>query len=552
MLFRHFKTGLAVGIAALAGTALVGFSPHVGATEIGNLVPAVTAETEAGAGDAKDASVADTYRARLIAAESFGGEDARIKRVSLTDAAGTTMADLAGHIWIKFARPIRYNFDIELTVTGAELADTSVVGQPKALDGARDATGATGRNFIDAGNECSGFTRNGRTVLLTSCATAAIAETANGITAMQIEVLNLTRAQGLGSAGHAITLTAALFDAGDDEVIHESAPKTIYRSAHTATAAVNTGRPLSVDPESTPPFARIAGGTPSGQSIAALGHALIVGNAVNSVGTDGQLAPLTVESVVSGASVSVSHGAFADDAFYGVSMDADGPTATDGTGADPAMVVLGSSTNPDADVVEDGKASFMIETDDFVDGPLPPTSTERGIPINIHFDGRTRISSWAPGSATITFNDARNSLEYSVPPGAEGALARISRGGLSVHLNGVRNSAGNGADLYQSVIRITNNGVVPGSVDVSVYDSSDGEMVGEFTSSTIAAGTMIQWTSAMLEDAANIDVSEDPVLYTVRIEGAIAGYVQHLNWNSVDNLFSDLSGFRNGQLTGAP
>ncbi len=56
----------------------------------------------------------------------------------------------------------------------------------------------------------------------------------------------------------------------------------------------------------------------------------------------------------------------------------------------------------------------------------------------------------------------------------------------------------------------------------------------------------------MIEDAANIDVSDDPVLYTVKIEGAIAGYVQHLNWNSVDNLFSDLSGFRNGQLTGAP
>ena len=329
-------------------------------------------------------------------------------------------------------------------------------------------------------------------------------------------------------------------------VVHESAPKVIYRSAHTATAAVNTGRALSVDPESTPPFARIVGGTPSGRSVAALGHALIVGNSVNSVGTDGQLAPLAVESVVRTASISVSHGAFADDAFYGVSID------PDGAGDKAAMVVLGSSTNPDADVVEDGKASFMIEAADFIDGPLPPTSTERGRAINIHFDGRTRISSWAPGSATITFGDARNSLEYSVPPGAEGALARISRGGLSVHLNGVRNSAGNGSDLYQSVIRITNNGVVPGSVDVQVYDSSDGDMVGEFTSSTIGAGTMIQWTSAMIEDAANIDVSEDPVLYTVKIEGAIAGYVQHLNWNSVDNLFSDLSGFRNGQLTGQP
>ena len=41
-------------------------------------------------------------------------------------------------------------------------------------------------------------------------------------------------------------------------------------------------------------------------------------------------------------------------------------------------------------------------------------------------------------------------------------------------------------------------------------------------------------------------------LYNVRIQGPITGYVQHLNWNSVDNLFSDLSGFRSGALTSSP
>ncbi len=93
------------------------------------------------------------------------------------------------------------------------------------------------------------------------------------------------------------------------------------------------------------------------------------------------------------------------------------------------------------------------------------------------FDGSTRISAWGGGTATVTFKDtAADAL--TVPPGATGRLAGISRGGLNVHLNDLRNSYGNGADLYQSVIRIVNNGAVSGSVEVTVYDTSDGSMVG--------------------------------------------------------------------------
>ena len=110
----------------------------------------------------------------------------------------------------------------------------------------------------------------------------------------------------------------------------------------------------------------------------------------------------------------------------------------------------------------------------------------------------------------------------------------------------MRNTAGNGADLYQSVLRITNSGIVPGTVDVTIYDSADGEMLGEFTSGNIPPGTMIQWTAAQLEAVAGITHHDEVVLYIVTIDGAITGYVQHLNWNSVDNLFSDLSGFRQG------
>ena len=136
---------------------------------------------------------------------------------------------------------------------------------------------------------------------------------------------------------------------------------------------------------------------------------------------------------------------------------------------------------------------------DFIAPPAPAAAATAGTPIAITFDGRSRISSWGAGNAAVTFKDtAADGL--TVPPGASGALARINRGGMNVHLNAVRNSVGNGADLYQSVIRLTNNGVVSGRVDVTVYDGADGIMVGEFTSDMIPAGTTLQWLASDIEE----------------------------------------------------
>ena len=216
------------------------------------------------------------------------------------------------------------------------------------------------------------------------------------------------------------------------------------------------------------------------------------------------------------------------------------------------MTVKKSSTDPTDAVVEDGVAEFKVPVANFSD-PVRPPAQPYAIPIKINFDGRNPISSWGAGTASVDFDDAEpaGNQSYGLPNSAQGALARISRGGLNVHLNGVRNSYGNGSDLYQSVIRVTNNGVVPGTIDVTVYDSADGDMVGEFTSGTIYPGTMIQWTAAQVEGVLG-HTPTGIALYNIVLDGAITGYVQHLNWNAVDNLFSDLSGFRRGELQGQP
>ena len=261
--------------------------------------------------------------------------------------------------------------------------------------------------------------------------------------------------------------------------------------------------------------------------------------AIVTAATDGvvgtNLTPVPANGVVSSATVKVTHPAFGDDAFSNVML---GDTMVPNPRATPPTTI------------KDGAADFTVSVGDFIAPPLPAAAATAGTPIAITFDGTSRISSWGAGNAAVTFKDAAADA-LTVPPGASGALARINRGGMNVHLNAVRNSVGNGADLYQSVIRLTNNGVVSGRVDVTVYDGADGIMVGEFTSDMIPAGTTLQWLASDIEAAAGISAREI-ALYDIRIEGAITGYAQHLNWNSVDNLFSDLSGFRRGELQGQP
>ena len=479
-----------------------------------------------------------TYSARMISAQAFQGQARTINAKVLvnTSAANTE----PGTILLKLPRSIRYNFGLTLRVTGAELADAEVSAQALTFDAAAGTYG-------DAGGitACSAFPRDGGRVRLRTCGNAEDAATPVAINALRITALNITNAAGLGTPGHSISLTATLHDDGDNTVVHTSAPAVIYRSVDTASATVAAARaPLSVDPESTPPFTQLTGASTSGT----LGSITILkrDTAMEVLDNAAEPTPLAASSVVEAAIVKATHPAFADDAFSSITATLAG-TPEDTVAGTPAvpptvLTVKKTSTTPnDPNVIKDGVATFNVPVANF-SNPVAPPGRAYAIPIMINFDGRNRISSWGAGSASVEFDDAEaaGTQTYGLPNGAQGSLAAITRGGLNVHLNGVRNSYGNGADLYQSVIRVTNNGVVPGTIDVTVYDSADGDMVGEFTSGTISPGTMIQWTAAQIEGVLG-HTPTDIVLYNIVLDGAITGYVQHLNWNAVDNLFSDLS-----------
>ncbi len=174
--------------------------------------------------------------------------------------------------------------------------------------------------------------------------------------------------------------------------------------------------------------------------------------------------------------------------------------------------------------------------------------------IRVHFTGEEPISSWPAGSADVSYVDAQASPTTgrvpatdttTLPPGASGDLASFTRGGLSATLNMAQSTSGDGATRYQSWVRISNNGAGDGSVTVTVYDSATGDYLGHWDSPTIPAGGSIQVSAKSLEDHLGYTPSAAQQ-YDLKVEGDINGYVQHVMWNAVDGLFSDLSGFRSG------
>ena len=308
------------------------------------------------AADNVDESIG-TYRARMMSAQAFQGQARTINAKVLvnTSAANTE----PGTILLKLPRSIRYNFGLTLRVTGAQLADAQVSAQALTFDSAAGTYGdATGINA------CNAFPRDGGRVRLRGCGNAEDAPTPVAINALRITALNIDNAAGLGTPGHAITLTATLHDDGDNTVVHTSAPVTIYTSVDSASATVAGARaPISVDPESTPPFARLVGGEGTASATGTLGSVTILkrDTALEVMDNAAEPTPLAASSVVEAAMIKVTHPAFADDAFTSVTatlaaITAD-PTATPPIEAADAMVmtVKKTSTTPnDPNVIKDG------------------------------------------------------------------------------------------------------------------------------------------------------------------------------------------------------
>ncbi len=353
----------------------------------------------------------------------------------------------------------------------------------------------------------------------------------NNIATWHFTGLTFAATQGLAESGTSISVETRARDserARDDEPVDTAGPVTLYRSNDTVTVVVQSGGRLGIDPNADPPFSAISKVADPDVHTATIGTVLISENMVEK--PDGS--PMMLEDLIDTADVTISHGVLTDDAFTRVTMGSfRAPTATN-------------------EISDDGEVVFEVDVEDLATGPGSMerrTRSSGSHPIVVTFSGREAISAWDAGSATVSFNAPRSisDNDYLEATGGSGSLASFSRGGLNTQLNMAQSTYGDGATRYQSWVRIHNNGVGSGSVTITVYDAESGDRLGHWDSPTIPAGAAIQVSAAALENHLDYTPSSGQQ-YNLSVEGNINGYAQHVMWNTVDGLFSDLSGFRTG------
>ena len=600
MLFRHFKTGLAVGLTALLFSS-GSFLPHAEAGTLGG-GPGV---------EDMDGNNQRTTLTRLMS---------RTIATEIFDGSGRTNSDkefVTGDVHYLFERALRNTeVDIDLTVSGAEFHDTEATGafyrtgyvvrksvvvseetagepvmgmrdfplylnvtptggveRSEAVDEASDLTGTDDTNDAEAilivGSDGevyqnmaatpaditfdeSDFVMSGPMQTVFE-ALIPFSEADNAAVMCQGEAvmngmimdhprsdttlrfreceapearmikfsgITLTNAdESLADHGGLVTLAAEVRYSDDDSEFDSAPGVAVLRSLNTIEVSIDPAARVGVDPYSDPAFTEVINPGGASSTEAMLGQ---VNVKVNATQKEAAGSSVSVSELIESADIMVDHGVLTDDAFHRVYLGE--PSATNRTYGPSRGVPI-----------EDGAATFTVRHDIF-------TSADQH-DIYVTFDGETAISSWDAGTASVSFMDRGRGL--LVPPGAEGALAPVSRGGLSTQLNMAQSTYGDGATRYQSFVRIANNGVTEGFVTVHIYNSATGERLGQWESPDIPAGGSIQVSAAQLENHLGYTPT-GPDQYDLRIEGGINGYVQHVMWNSVDGLFSDLSGFRVG------
>jgi len=437
------------------------------------------------------AAIGTTFTAASLSAQVFG-------------ATGSSSVSLGPQeIIVNFTNDLTTTFDLELEGTNSDFTGTIAV---------------TGYNVT--GSTLSGITFTGCTVqvlteriLIEDClATSA----GPGFDALKVCGIQYTNANGLATAGTSIALSG-IVRGQSNNTFETITSRNVVTSAAGVTDTISANSTLTINNLATPAFTSLSGGVTTGR----LGNILIT--ATGAVSTDLSTTLLTDTLLAAGIEITVTHGVLADTATDAITV-----TGT-ATGASYAVTVIASAFNGNV-------ASF-----NFTAGSILGS-----FDVNVVFDGSTAISDWTAGTVAVAYTAGTNNL--TAISSDTGSLAALSRNGFSTELNTAQNTFGDGATLFQSFIRIANSGTVAGAVNIVVRDDADGSSYGTFTTATIEPDSSLQVGMSDIESALSITPSASGQYY-LNISGPIQGYAQHIMFNSVDNFFVDLSGFRNGNAT---
>ncbi len=454
-----------------------------------NSYAAATIKTPAAA-----AGVPAAYNIPKVAAQIFGGATPQNITVGLHNFA------------IDFAAPagLTATFDVNLDFVGAQL--NAYTGQRTAF---AESTAAGGTLIAVSFTGCNVQLLQERIVIDTCLANS----TTKRIDVLTVSGITYDEANGLATAGANISVSGVAVGTTSRTTFETLASTNIVTSANALSGAVTAGATLNISNTATPTaFSKLA-------SAATTGSLAKVDSTLNPSVVGGTLTGgfLTVVSTLSATTeLTVTHGVLTDAATSKVEV------SLTGTG------VVGSFTPT---TTAGSVASFNITAEASLIGSFD---------VNVQFNGTTAISEWAAGTVAIAFTTG--TATETAATGASGATAALTRSGFTTELNTVQSSFGNGSSVFQSFVRITNNGAVPGTVSVVVKNDNTGATIGTFTTESIESKSSLQIGMPQIEAVVGVPTSN--TLYRLEFSGAIDGYVQHVMYNVVNNTLTDLSGFR--------
>jgi len=439
-----------------------------------------------------------TFTAYPLAIEVFSATTTTAN----TQTIGGNGSGSANTILIDFLAQITGGFNVQINVTNAAFTGTPALTVfAQSTTGTLRATSVTGCQVQSLPDK----------ILITGC-TAQGGAQASRADAIQLAGIQYVSAAALSTAGQSIKLDGIVTNSSGSITFDNITSVAVITSKSAADVGLSTLNAITIDNNSTPVFSKFTATSNSAAVVSSIKF-----SATSAVGTDLSNTFASGASVTASAEVKIAHGALTD--LPGLLSARVGDIAKS-----PGTFVSGT-------------ASFQ----------LAPASLN-GASITLYFDGTAGINATTgTASATVTPTTGASGITRAVAA-FTGNLAQLTRGGLSVELNSLFSTAA--GNQYRSILRIANSSSLDGVATITVKNDLTGASIGSYTT-TVTAGATRQVSSADIEAAITTALAAGAP-YKVTVSGSFNGYVQHLLWNSVTGLFTDLSGFRNGSLTVDP
>ena len=331
-----------------------------------------------------------------------------------------------------------------------------------------------------------------------------------------------TTAATLSAAGSSVTLDFTMLVGSS--TFDTAAATAVITSRNSITATSTSASPALIDVAATPAAFNKFVGNVTAATIGSINFTLGSGS------TFGQnlSTVLTAGAIVGNTELKITSAIFPATAIAALGANTSGISA-----------VSIDATNDQSVTVTQFGAGFVTFT-------IGNASVVDNYTINVNFNGTTEIPASAAGTTLVTYTARAGDgedLNVIAPPTSTGTVAGLTRNGFNIDFNGVQPGTAQGARTYTSLIRISNTGLVAGTVAMVVRNETTGAVLGTYTSASIPAGASLQVSSAQIETGAGITASAS-VLYRLSLTGGITGYAQHVNWNQDAGFFSDLSARR--------